>query len=265
MVKILSSDPACRVYKQIAIEAEPIRLGRAHADAQSPEAKHQRHHEDKQRQLEAELQERLQSAEQAAERLMIEARQESINLLNEARQKVRQMEEQAYQEGLQRGEAEGQAKLQGVLTHFQAVLEAALGQRAELLEQAEQELVHLVLEVVRRILKLEPIINEQVLIRVVRDALQRLGQRVDVHIYVNPEDVELLHFSLSQIQELALEIVIEPDPDVPLGSCRIASKAGEIDARLTTQFDAIARSYLALAEGHSDIEDLEHVHEESLS
>lgn len=263
MVKILSSEPGCKVYKQISIETEPVRLGRA--QAQNIESQHKHQHEEKQRQLEADIQTRLQAAEQKSERMMIEARQESINLLNEARQKVKQMEEQAYQEGLQRGEAEGHAKLQATLTHFQAVLEAALGQRAELLEQAEQEVVHLVLEIVRRILKLEPIINEQVLVRVVRDALQRLGQRVDVHIYVNPEDVDLLHFSLSQIQELALEIVIEPDPEVPLGSCRIASKAGEIDARLTTQFDAIARSYLALAEGHSEIEDLEHLHEENLA
>ncbi len=264
MVKILSSESA-RVYKQIQIETEPLRLGRNPAEAQSPESRQVRQDQEKQRQFDTELQARLQAAEQEAERMMIEARQESISLLNEARQKVRQMEEQAYQEGLQRGEAEGQAKLEAALTHFQAVIQAALGQRADLLEQAEQELVHLVLEIVRRILKLEPIINEQVLTRVVQDALQRLGQRVDVHIYVNPEDVDLLHFSLNQIQDLALEIVIDPDPEVPLGSCRISSKAGEIDARLTTQFDAIARSYLALAEGHSDIDDLEHVHEESLS
>ena len=113
----------------------------------------------------------------------------------------------------------------------------------------ESEVVNLVLQTVRKILKIEPIINEQVLIRVIRDALERLGQKVDVHIDVNPQDLELLHFSLTQIEDLALEIVIDTDAKIEPGGCRIQSKAGEIDARLSTQFDAIAQSFLALADG----------------
>ena len=83
----------------------------------------------------------------------------------------------------------------------------------------------------------------------IRDALERLGQKVDVHIDVNPQDLELLHFSLTQIEDLALEIVIDTDAKIEPGGCRIQSKAGEIDARLSTQFDAIAQSFLALADG----------------
>ncbi|HEY9844120.1 MAG TPA: FliH/SctL family protein, partial [Candidatus Obscuribacterales bacterium] len=166
-----------------------------------------------------------------------------------ARQKVAQLQAQAQADGLRRGQAEGKAKLADALNQFQQVMLAAQNDRGRMLAGSEAEIVRLVLQVVRKILKIEPIINEQALVRVVRDALERLGQRVDVNIYVHPEDVELLHFSLSQISDLALEIVIEPDDNVEPGGCRIESRAGEIDARLSTQFEAVARSFLAVAEG----------------
>ncbi|PKL75584.1 MAG: hypothetical protein CVV27_14580 [Candidatus Melainabacteria bacterium HGW-Melainabacteria-1] len=198
---------------------------------------------------EAHCREMLMQAEQQAEAVMSEARTEAVRLLNEAQQRVQQLEAQARAEGLARGEAEGQAKLQSALAQFQAVMLAAHADRARLLAGSEAEVVRMVLQIVRKILKIEPIINEQVLIRVCRDALERLGQRVDVMIHVHPEDVELLHFGLSQLQDLALEIVIEADDRVEPGGCRIESRAAEIDARLSTQFDAVARSFLAVAEG----------------
>ncbi|MGV3522707.1 MAG: FliH/SctL family protein [Candidatus Sericytochromatia bacterium] len=208
----------------------------------------------KQARLEAQqaAQHLIQEAEQQAAALMREARSESVRLLNEAQQKVSQLEQQAWQEGLQRGETEGMARLQAALTQFQGVMQAALDERARLLAGAEAEMVHLVLQIVRKILRVEPLINEQTLIRLTRHALERLGHRVDVCIFVHPADIELLHFSLSQLNDLALEIVIEPDPQLSPGGCRITSRAGEVDASLETQFDAIARSFLALAEGSGD-------------
>lgn len=240
----MSFDQPSRVFKQIQLEPGQVRVGSQAPHADRLDAEQARHQA-----LEAECQALLTKAQEEAAALLRAARQEAVELVNESRQKIQQQSEQAYQEGLQRGEAAGKAQLQQALEQFQNVMQAALAERERLLAASEQEVVHLVLEVVRRILKIEPLINEQVLIRVVKDALQRLGKQVDVHIYVNPEDVELLHFSLSQIEELALEIVIDADPQMAVGSCRILSRAGEIDANLTTQFDAVVRSFLALAEG----------------
>lgn len=202
--------------------------------------------------LQTQYQQKLLEAEEQAEAMMAEARQESVRLLNETQQKVKSIEEQAYQEGFRKGESEGQQKLTQALEQFQELMLAAIAERERLLSGCEQEAVHLILEIVRKILKIEPIINEQVLIRVIRGALERLGKTMDVHIFINPEDVDLLHFSLSQIQDLALEIVIEPDPEIDPGGCRISSQTGEINATLQTQFEAIVRPFLAVAEGSSD-------------
>ena len=252
VVKILSSEHGTppRIIKQAELVSSRYRVGAVDGkmlpepvDTAGLEADRLRG------ETEVRCRELMMQTEKQAEAVMSEARAEAVKLLEEARQKVGQLQAQAQAEGLRRGEAEGKAKLADALNQFQQVMLAAQNDRGRMLAGSEAEIVRLVLQVVRKILKIEPIINEQALVRVVRDALERLGQRVDVYIYVHPEDVELLHFSLSQIADLALEIVIEPDENVEPGGCRIESKAGEIDARLSTQFEAVARSFLAVAEG----------------
>ncbi|PIQ28122.1 hypothetical protein COW36_05215 [bacterium (Candidatus Blackallbacteria) CG17_big_fil_post_rev_8_21_14_2_50_48_46] len=201
------------------------------------------------KQANAQAEKTLEEARQEAAALLQQARQDASALLQEADTKLRHIEAQAYQEGLARGEETGQAKLLEALQAFQSVLLAAQNERQRLLLGTEAETVHLILDIVRKILKIEPIINEQVIVRVVRAALQRLGQSVNTHIHVNPADLELLHFSLSQLQDLALEIVLEPDEKIAPGGCLIRSKAGTIDATIDSQLETVVRSFLAVAEG----------------
>lgn len=191
----------------------------------------------------------LQQAHQEAESILARARQQASQMLAEAETRVQALEKEARQRGLAQGESAARAELSQALDQLQTVFESSQQERKAILLKAEQEVVHLVLEITRRLLKIEPLINEQALIRVTRHALEHLGQKLEVIIEVHPEDVELLHFSLSQLEDLALDIVIEPKEDIHIGSCRVRSKAGRIDANLNTQFDTIAQSFLAMAEG----------------
>lgn len=237
-----------RIIKNITFEESRVTIGESSA-AQNPQADAETEFQARLKAQERELQQRSQAAEKEAEKIMQEARSESIRLINEAQERMKEIEKQAFQQGFQQGENEGKKQLQEALSHFQNVIQAGLQARSEILHQSEGEIIELVLEIVRRILKIEPLINEQALIRVTQNALERLSQRVDVRIFVHPEDVDLLHFSLSQLENLALEIVIEPDDSMSPGGCRIQSQAGEIDATLDHQFKVIAQSFLALAEG----------------
>lgn len=191
----------------------------------------------------------LQEAQTEAEHILAKARQQASQMLSEAEERVKTLTLEAQTQGRTQGVAEGRAELQQALHQLKSLFENTYQERASLLANTEQEVVHLVLEIVRRLLKIEPLINEQVLIRITRHALERLGQKLEVMIQVHPEDVELLHFSLSQIEDLALDIVIEPAPDIHIGSCRVRTKAGRIDADLNTQFETVAQSFLAMVEG----------------
>lgn len=194
-----------------------------------------------------------QQAQQEAEQILAKARQQASQMLAEAESRVQALEKEAEVRGFMTGEAQAKQETRASLAQLKTVFDGAHQERQRLLAGVESEVVRLVLDIVRKLLKIEPLINEQVLIRVARHALEHLGQKLEVVIAVHPQDIELLHFSLSQIQELALDIVIEPDETIHIGSCRVYSKAGRIDADLNTQFDAIAQSFLAMAEGeHHD-------------
>lgn len=195
----------------------------------------------------------LQAAQAEAEQMLEKARHQASQMLAEAEERVKALTTEAQNRGHAQGVAEGRAELQQALNQLKALFESAHQEREVMLARTEQEVVHLVLEVVRRVLKIEPVINEQVLVRVTRHALERLGQKLEVIIQVHPEDVDLLHFSLSQIEDLALDIVIDPSADIHIGSCRVHSKAGRIDADLNTQFETIAQSFLAMVEGDQHV------------
>lgn len=241
-----------RILKQVQIEAEPWVV----PSAQPLLAPESQNHEELQLQLEKqrkalqrESENLLRQARQEAEALLQQARQDATKILSEAEAKLRQIEAQAYQEGLARGKKEGQEEIAAAVQQFQRLLQEAYAERKRLLSGTEAEVVHLILDIVRKILKIEPIINEQVVVRVVRAALQQLGNTVTTHIYVHPADLELLHFNLSQMESLGLEIVLEPDEKIAPGGCLIRSEAGTIDATLDSQFDTVVRSFLAVAEG----------------
>ncbi len=238
--------PFRSVLKQVAFEPDYRQVGgsdetkNASSPAPTPSA---------QEALSQHKEKMLQEAQSEAEHILTKARQQASQMLSEAEERVNTLTREAQEQGRAQGVAAGRAELQQALHQLKSLFEETHQTREALLAGAEQEVVHLVLEIVRRLLKIEPIINEQVLVRITRHALERLGQKLEVIIQVHPEDVELLHFSLSQIEDLALDIVIEPVADIHIGSCRVHSKAGRIDADLNTQFDTVAQSFLARVEG----------------
>lgn len=191
----------------------------------------------------------LKRAQAEAEQILQKARQDAATLIHESEAKMQLLQEQALQTGLAQGKAQGLAQLKQAAELFESVLQEAHAERSRLLEGSEADAVQLILAIVRKVLKVEPIINEQVILKVTRAALQRLSQVAEVQIAVHPADLELLHFNLSQLADLALEIVLEPDEKIAPGGCRIHSRSGTIDATLDSQFETVARSFLAVAEG----------------
>lgn len=251
VVRILSSEHP-RIIKQAPLIQHYRRIGGDSPETMTLHSNLEAELDAQRAACEAACQRRLHETETQIEAMMAEARSASANLLHEAQQKVSQITAQAEQQGREQGRVAGQNELKQALQQLQALLQAAQIDRQNLLQQSEAEIIQLVLQIVRKILRIEPLINEQVLVRVVREALERLGKKVNVQIYVHPEDLELLHFSLLQIEDLALEIELIADPAIEPGGCRVISQAGEIDATLQTQFETIARSFLMLASDQTD-------------
>lgn len=189
----------------------------------------------------------LQQTQQEAERVLMEARMEAANILSEAQQKITILEENAYTQGFQAGEMAGKENMLASVGQSQSVLKAALSSRNEIIKNSESEVVELVISIAKKVVKTETKLNKEILVHVVRDALKRLGEQPEVHIHVHPDEVEILHNNLSQLKELVLNIVIEPDETVESGGCVIHSQAGSIDSQLKTQFENIEKTLLAVS------------------
>lgn len=186
----------------------------------------------------------LRETEQQAEHILMEARMEAAQILNEAQQKVTLLEENAYAQGFQAGEMAGQQSLQAALDQSQSILKAALEKRQEIIHESEPQVLQLVLNIAKKVIKTEMLLNEQIIINVVNDALQRVGEQTRVTIHVHPSEVEMLKLVLSK--EPLIEI--EEDESITPGGCILKSKSGNIDAQLETQFDTIAKSLLEMVE-----------------
>ncbi len=181
-----------------------------------------------------------------AEDLLWKARQEAQTLREQAQQEAQVLRQQAWDAGHQAGEQASREAMQASLEKVQALLIEAQAERERLLLNAEGEVVRLTLELARRLLRLEPLLNEQVIAEVAKDALQRLGEPGEVTICVHPADVEILQLALSQMREVHLLLAIEADDSLSPGGCLIRSRNGTIDARLDAQFERIAQSFLAV-------------------
>jgi len=233
---LLSNFDATPIYKSAQLdqdavlirsnESEPLRLSGTHD------------------QIEGESQDILARAYDEAEQILAEARLEAQGLIDLAYEKSQAIESSAFEKGLSQGEKQGQMALSEVSEYMHQVLKETQADRERTLSAVEGEVIELVLKIVQQILNIEPIINESVLIQVVKRALKELGQKVDIVIYTHPEDLELLHFSLNQIKDLALEIVLEADESIQPGGCRVCSVAGDIDAEIDRQFQEISGQFL---------------------
>ncbi len=248
----MSFDPIFhpRIIKNVQIEGEPCVI--PSTSPLSPEAEEAEQQLLASKTLEKSRQESellLQQARDEAGRILQQARQDAAQILHEAEVKLKQLETQAYEQGMTRGENEGLAQLKQASDQFDLLLSEAQKERGRMLEEVESEAVRMILDIVRKILKIEPIINEQVVIRVTRAALQRLQQEVSVHVYIHPADLDLLHFNLSHLASSTLDIVLEPDEKIAPGGCLVKSRTGTIDATLDSQFETVASSFLAVAEG----------------
>ena len=193
----------------------------------------------------------LNSTKAEAENILSKAKAEAESLLQNARQQMTQWKENAYAEGYRVGENKGHESLHAAIAQAQAVLKAALDSRKEIVEGSESEVIGLILEIAKKIIRKEVETDKNIILNVVRDALHRLGGRARALIRLNSSEVDALKNNWNKLSEMVAEIQIIPDDTITPGGCMVSSQIGSIDARLDTQFDNIATSLLTIADSNS--------------
>jgi type III secretion protein L len=172
-------------------------------------------------------------ASEEARRIESEAREKGASIVRAAREEADRIRENAREEG--RAEAYAEAN---------ALLVKARMEREKIIASAEPQLVGLGRRIAEKIIGRELEVNPDVIVDVVRQAIQTVRQQKEIIVRVNARDLEALEKrrgDLVAVLARAKDVTLRGDPAISPGGCVVESELGTIDAQLDTQLDVIER------------------------
>jgi len=175
---------------------------------------------------------------------------ECERMLAETQLRVSNIEKEAYEKGFSEGQKAGsevgEKMGEALLKQYSASLDALNGLRKELFETSEREVIRLSLEIARKIIKREVAIDEELILALVRVALERVADQALITVRVNPKDhsaIERHRAATAGIGGLSESIRLVEDPLIARGGCVIETESGTIDARIEEQLREIEKGF----------------------
>ncbi len=181
-------------------------------------------------------------ADSEAERIKQQAVDERDRVFEEARST-------GYGEGREEGWKEGRAEAERLIERLHKILDAAIEKRQEVIDEAETQLIDLVLLVSRKVVKVISENQKNVVINNIVQALRKLKSRGDVAIRVNLADLDLTTEHIKDFMRMAenvKSITVLEDSSVDKGGAVIETDFGQIDARISSQLREIEEKILEL-------------------
>lgn len=173
---------------------------------------------------------------------------EDKDLISKAHLEAIAIKEQAEEEGFE----EGLAQAETALTELRQSLNQLLSGREEALQSVAKDIGALAVEVAARIIKTEVSCDENLVMSLVKDTIQKLGRNPkSVLVKIHPDDASNVRQFLKGdgIPNLNAEVIIMEDDGVDLGSCVVETNSGLIDASFGTQLGILRRLLSTGGEG----------------
>ncbi len=159
---------------------------------------------------------------------------------------------QGFDQGYQVGMEKGLDEARKVLRQFEKAIEDAVNQRIALLEEAKQKVLELVIQVSRKITFDGLQVDQEATLTMIEGVINQLVDRSRLRIKVHPDHLPLMEQNMNRFLSSSTSIkdlTFQADPRVRIGGCFIETPTGDIDARLTSQFDVIETTLRGGAEG----------------
>jgi len=204
------------------------------------------------RQLEEEWQKRLQEETQGLQ-------EEGERRLQEAQERWEaernQIHQQRYEEGYQAGLDAREAEAREAVERLDTLHQAFEGERAQLLREAEGLVVDLAVALARRVTGIQVEMDQKVLLRVIRSALEHLSEHSNLEIKVHAEDLQVARrFARRWVEKVSQEAIIRVSPSdhVTRGGCMIEGLEENVDARLEEQLDSLQQALHVALNGEAE-------------
>jgi flagellar biosynthesis/type III secretory pathway protein FliH len=160
---------------------------------------------------------------------------------------------QAYHAGYETGYAacreDSAAKTEECVSEFRSMIDDLASQRKRLIKESEGAVLKVACDIARRIVAGSAEVREEVVLEVVKNALNYVADMQKVTIRVNPRDYEVLMQCESEWLDSARAggVKISEDARIKPGGCLIEGESGSVEAQLDRQVDVIEK---ALLEAH---------------
>jgi len=194
-----------------------------------------------------------QEAEDEKNRLLSETSHDAERKVRDAEDRVTSIETTAQKEGFEAGRVdgweEGNAESKRLAEQLHRIINATIEKRNEIIDESETQLINLVLQISKKVVKVISENQKNVVINNCIQALRKLKSRGDVVIRVNLEDVKMTSDHINDFMRMVENvrtITVMEDTSVDKGGCIIETDFGQIDARISNQFKEIEEKILDL-------------------
>ncbi len=149
------------------------------------------------------------------------------------------VEKEAYGRGFEAGRRAGLAvgeREAGILIdRFASILKELDELRAGYYRDKEEELVDMVIKVAGKVVHGEVSINRDIVLNVIKAAIEAINSKSNLVVRLNPEDLEYIKEKRADILDRFKEIdgiSLQGDPEIGRGGCILQNEDGEVDARI---------------------------------
>lgn len=236
------TDIALRKAEETKHQAEDLK-------AQAEQIKQQA--EDLKKTSEKQAQKILDKAQAEAEKIVEDTKQEAKELLDKVQ---KEGYDKGYADGKEQGIKDGKEKIEEELAEIvrqtnekaQKTLRDAKEQTADYFIKAEDDIVKVVVMAIEKILPQHFLDAPQVILPVVREAIQHVRDQKEIIIHVEPYSYDLILMARSEFKSMLTDgtatVEVISDDSLQPGDCVIETPNGGVDARLSTQLELMKRA-----------------------
>lgn len=155
---------------------------------------------------------------------------------------IEAVKEESYTKGKKDGRAETEKKLHSATQSLAEALEEISRLHESMLSKSKEDMVRLVMAVSRRVIRSEVEEKEDIVVGMVKKALDAAVASDEYYIRVNPEDLAIVkeHEPLFLAAMKGLQnIHFTADENISRGGCVAESRAGDVDATIETQLSEV--------------------------
>jgi len=158
---------------------------------------------------------------------------------------------QGVAQGFEKGKTETteiyEKKIDDIQLRIGNVFKRIEEEKQAVFRNSEHLLLQLCMEMVKKIIASELTINKNIILSVLKKALNSIAEKDNVIIRISPDDMDSVSGRKDfwiPVSDNLKNITIEPDERISCGGCIIESNSGTTDARLGVQCDELSELIL---------------------